>query len=90
MNKNSIVFIGLDTHKEFTEVVYCLDQRGGDLDPIYVPEPDDPRKLMNYVGLTPSEYSSGGERKLSSMIIVEFTGFIQCVNSSFMITNGRF
>lgn len=31
MNKNSIVFVGLDTHKEFTEVVYCLDQRGSDL-----------------------------------------------------------
>ncbi len=30
MNKNSIVFVGLDTHKEFTEVVYCLDQRGSD------------------------------------------------------------
>lgn len=30
MDKTSIVFVGLDTHKEFTEVVYCLDQRGGD------------------------------------------------------------
>lgn len=30
MNQHSIIFIGLDTHKEFTEVVYCLDQRGGD------------------------------------------------------------
>ena len=30
MDKNSIVFVGLDTHKEFTEVVYCLDQRGSD------------------------------------------------------------
>lgn len=30
MKKDSIVFIGLDTHKEFTEVVYCLDARGGE------------------------------------------------------------
>jgi len=31
MNKISILFVGLDTHKEFTEVVYCLDERGGEL-----------------------------------------------------------
>ena len=30
MDKNSIVFVGLDTHKEFTEVVYCFDQRDSD------------------------------------------------------------
>lgn len=30
MDKNSIIFVGLDTHKEFTEVVYCLDQRGSE------------------------------------------------------------
>ena len=28
MNKNNILFIGLDTHKEFTEVAYCEDNRG--------------------------------------------------------------
>lgn len=30
MKKDSILFIGLDTHKEFTEVVYCLDHRTSD------------------------------------------------------------
>lgn len=34
MDKNSIVFVGLDTHKEFTEVVYCFDQRGSDFHPL--------------------------------------------------------
>ena len=28
MNKHSIVFLGLDTHKEFHEVAYCEEQRG--------------------------------------------------------------
>lgn len=28
MNKHSIIFLGLDTHKEFHEVPYCEDQRG--------------------------------------------------------------
>lgn len=28
MNKHNILFIGLDTHKEFTEVAYCEEQRG--------------------------------------------------------------
>jgi len=28
MNKHSIFFIGLDTHKEFNEVAYIEDQRG--------------------------------------------------------------
>ena len=28
MNKHSMVFIGLDTHKEFHEVAYCEEQRG--------------------------------------------------------------
>lgn len=28
MNKHSILFIGLDTHKEFVEVAYCEEQRG--------------------------------------------------------------
>lgn len=28
MNKHSIIFIGLDTHKEFHEVAYCEDGRG--------------------------------------------------------------
>ena len=27
MNKDSIIFIGLDTHKDFCEVAYCLDER---------------------------------------------------------------
>ena len=27
MNKHSMIFIGLDTHKEFHEVVYCEEQR---------------------------------------------------------------
>ena len=27
MTKDNIVFIGLDTHKEFTEVAYELDER---------------------------------------------------------------
>ncbi|GAB2683373.1 hypothetical protein Q4574_08850 [Aliiglaciecola sp. 3_MG-2023] len=27
MNKHSIIFLGLDTHKEFNEVAYCEDQR---------------------------------------------------------------
>ena len=28
---------------------------------------DDPRKLMSYVGLTPSEHSSGGKRRLDGV-----------------------
>ncbi|WP_219621790.1 hypothetical protein, partial [Shewanella sp. GutDb-MelDb] len=28
MNKHNILFIGLDTHKEFVEVAYIEDQRG--------------------------------------------------------------
>ena len=28
MNHHNIVFIGLDTHKEFVEVAYIEDQRG--------------------------------------------------------------
>ena len=28
MNKHSMTFIGLDTHKEFHEVAYCEEQRG--------------------------------------------------------------
>jgi len=28
MNKHSILFIGLDTHKEFNEIAYIEDQRG--------------------------------------------------------------
>ena len=28
MNKYIIVFLGLDTHKEFHEVAYCEEQRG--------------------------------------------------------------
>jgi hypothetical protein len=28
MSKNNILFIGLDTHKTFTEVAYIEDQRG--------------------------------------------------------------
>lgn len=28
MINDNIVFIGLDTHKEFTEVAYCQDHRG--------------------------------------------------------------
>jgi len=28
MNKHSIIFLGLDTHKEFHEVADCKDQRG--------------------------------------------------------------
>ena len=28
MNKHSMIFIGLDTHKEFHEVAYCEEQRG--------------------------------------------------------------
>ncbi len=28
MNKHSILFIGLDTHKEFNEVAYLEDHRG--------------------------------------------------------------
>ena len=28
MNKHNILFIGLDTHKEFVEVDYIEDQRG--------------------------------------------------------------
>jgi hypothetical protein len=31
MKNNSIIFIGLDTHKEFTEVAYCGDQPGSDV-----------------------------------------------------------
>jgi len=31
MKNDSIIFIGLDTHKEFTEVVYCSDQRASAL-----------------------------------------------------------
>jgi len=27
MNKDNIIFIGMDTHKEFCEVAYCLDDR---------------------------------------------------------------
>ena len=27
MNKHSMIFIGLDTHKEFHEVAYCEEQR---------------------------------------------------------------
>lgn len=30
MEKDSILFIALDTHKEFTEVVYCLNHRASD------------------------------------------------------------
>ena len=30
MTKDNIVFIGLDTHKEFTEVAYELDERASD------------------------------------------------------------
>ena len=28
MNKHSIIFLGLDTHKEFHDVAYCEEQRG--------------------------------------------------------------
>jgi hypothetical protein len=28
MSKHNILFIGLDTHKEFVEVAYTVDQRG--------------------------------------------------------------
>ena len=28
MNKHSIIFLALDTHKEFHEVAYCEEQRG--------------------------------------------------------------
>ncbi len=28
MNKHSMIFIGLDKHKEFHEVAYCEEQRG--------------------------------------------------------------
>ena len=28
MNKHSIIFLGLDTHKEFHEAAYCEEQRG--------------------------------------------------------------
>ena len=28
MNKHSMTFIGLDTHKEFHEAAYCEEQRG--------------------------------------------------------------
>ena len=28
MKNHNILFIGLDTHKEFTEVAYCEDGRG--------------------------------------------------------------
>ena len=28
MNKHSMIFIGLDTHKEFHEVACCEEQRG--------------------------------------------------------------
>ncbi len=28
MNKDTLLFIGLDTHKEFTEVAYINDERG--------------------------------------------------------------
>ena len=28
MNKHSMIFIGLDMHKEFHEVAYCEEQRG--------------------------------------------------------------
>lgn len=31
MKNHSIIFIGLDTHKEFTEVAYCEDRRGTDV-----------------------------------------------------------
>jgi hypothetical protein len=27
MNNNSIIFIGLDIHKEFNEVAYCEDEK---------------------------------------------------------------
>ncbi|CAA6814361.1 MAG: Mobile element protein [uncultured Thiotrichaceae bacterium] len=30
MSKHNILFIGLDTHKAFTEVAYIEDQRGAD------------------------------------------------------------
>jgi transposase len=33
MNKHSIIFLGLDTHKEFHEVAYCEEQRGAT--PVY-------------------------------------------------------
>jgi hypothetical protein len=31
MTKHNILFIGLDTHKEFNEVAYIADQRGAKL-----------------------------------------------------------
>lgn len=31
MNKHNIIFIGLDTHKEFHEVAYCEEQRGAEV-----------------------------------------------------------
>ena len=31
MKNHTILFIGLDTHKEFIEVAYCNDDRGGDV-----------------------------------------------------------
>ncbi|WP_156499539.1 transposase, partial [Oleiphilus sp. HI0061] len=31
MKNNTIIFVGLDTHKEFTEVAYCEDQRGSEV-----------------------------------------------------------
>lgn len=31
MQNDTILFIGLDTHKEFTEVAYCLDHRGSEI-----------------------------------------------------------
>lgn len=31
MKNHSIIFVGLDTHKEFTEVAYCLDERSTEI-----------------------------------------------------------
>lgn len=51
MYKHNIIFIGLDTHKVFSEVAHVEDQRDAlklakllkdeELTPIYVPEPED-------------------------------------------------
>ena len=51
MTKHTITFIGLDTHKEFSEVVIILDQR--DLDHDHLPNT-----------LVPSEHTSSDKRRL--------------------------
>lgn len=107
MNKHSMIFIGLDTHKEFHEVAYCEEQRGAT--PVHygrIPSSKvSVKKLirqfeskypgatihvvyeagpcgywiyrlitslghccyMAYLGLVPSEQSSGGKRHLGAI-----------------------